>query len=60
MQSNEQEHSYCSQPCEEAPRNSIPLWRLLLQDLQETPVLVQPHVVLLDNRHSTKGGFSEE
>ena len=37
---NEQEHSYCSQPCEEAPRNSIPLWKLLLQDLQETPVLV--------------------
>ena len=48
-------------PCEEAPWNSVPLWRLLLQDLQETPVPVQPHVVLPTNRHSTEGeGFSEE
>ena len=37
---NEREHSHCSQPCEEAPQNSIPLWRLLWKDLQETPVLV--------------------
>ena len=31
-----------------------------MQDLQETPVLVQPHVVLPADRHSTEGGFSEE
>ena len=36
----EREHSHRSQPCEEAPRNIVPLWGLLLQDLQETPVLV--------------------
>ena len=50
-----------TQPCKEAPRNSIPLWRLLWQDLQETPVLVQSHVVLLADHHSLEGeGFSEE
>ena len=37
------------------------LWRLLLQDLQEIPVLVQPHVVLPADHQSMEGeGFSEE
>ena len=50
-----------SQPWEEAPWDSIPLWRLLRQDLQETTVLVQPHVVLPADRHPPEGeGFSEE
>ena len=57
----EREYGHCSQPCEEAPWDSIPLWRLLWQDLQEATVLVQPHVVLPANRHSLNGeGFSEE
>ena len=41
--------------------DSVPLWGLLWQDLQEAAVLVQPHVVLPANRHSLNGeGFSEE
>ena len=58
---NEREYGHCSQPCKEAPWDSIPLWRLLWQDLQEATVLVQPHVVLPTNSHPPKGeGFSEE
>ena len=47
--------------CEEAPRDSLPQRRLLQQDLQETTVLVQPHVVLPANRDPPEGeGFPEE
>ena len=58
---NEWEYGHCLQPCEEAPWDSIPLWRLLWQVLQEAAVLVQPHVVLPVNCHSSnREGFLEE